>query len=751
MEYKTTVGPKIQALLRVSSQLEKKAAQVPSNVEFSLDPILKTRLPSLREEVDSLIKRLCVLNGTWKDQPTEVYKHQSDHVHQMMEQALDTLAILTRRIDRSFRLLPSRSGPHKRSRPEDAMISSLPLGLLLKKRRVGDNLSRSARTEESKASSNTTEDDSKHSINKTNGGQDETQLRLCNIAVCRVPRITEKPNAIEGIPAEIEKWQRALPARVKEIEAKVRHCIRNSDDVVNVETYMSLRVPDEYKDTTVLPHPYQPELDAMQRMYTNGEDEWGYEIGNTMQAYLFDKHRLIPYQDISDSPSPITVVDGVGIQALIDSILSYTMEEESYIRGDPYNKVPVLAVDLEHHSTNSYRGVTCLMQLTFGNQDYIVDTLAVPKCHLSKLNQVFSNPAILKILHGSHYDVLWLQELADLYLINVFDTYFASKLLKTPGGNGLAAIVELYCNVKLDKGLQMSDWRQRPLTEEMIHYARSDTHYLPYIFSCMRNQLLTRPNENDLSAPVYDPELKVTSRGMLQMMWVLEQSRQLCHNRVSYDIPNFSSKAMKIKTRFCTTLETDQTTVLTRLLAWRDLQARKADMAPSSVLPERLLLSIAQKMPRTQSDLHRVLGLSVIKFPKSNLMKVLSLVSHTIPHHFNTPQIESVEFGISSVPVSSGPSIGAPSSLAIPTPQFTTSLSPVAAEQRTVKGPGADLSLDPLPVTAESLHPLPSIILRGAFLRGRNLRVFTTKKTKRHSGSRQLSSGLGKLIRAIFG
>ena len=37
----------------------------------------------------------------------------------------------------------------------------------------------------------------------------------------------------------------------------------------------------------------------------------------------------------------------------------------------------------------------------------------------------------------------------------------------------------------------------RPLPDEMIKYAREDTHYLLYIYDRMRNELLRRGNKND--------------------------------------------------------------------------------------------------------------------------------------------------------------------------------------------------------------------------------------------------------------
>lgn len=52
--------------------------------------------------------------------------------------------------------------------------------------------------------------------------------------------------------------------------------------------------------------------------------------------------------------------------------------------------------DFQHHDSRSYQGITCLMQISTGKSDYIVDTLKLWD-QLQPLNQVFCNPKILKV------------------------------------------------------------------------------------------------------------------------------------------------------------------------------------------------------------------------------------------------------------------------------------------------------------------------------------------------------------------
>lgn len=56
----------------------------------------------------------------------------------------------------------------------------------------------------------------------------------------------------------------------------------------------------------------------------------------------------------------------------------------------------------------------------------------------------------------------------------------------------MGALLSLYCDFAADKRYQRADWRIRPLPEEMLFYARSDTHFLLYIYDRQRESLLER-------------------------------------------------------------------------------------------------------------------------------------------------------------------------------------------------------------------------------------------------------------------
>ncbi|CAF3293502.1 unnamed protein product [Rotaria socialis] len=234
-----------------------------------------------------------------------------------------------------------------------------------------------------------------------------------------------------------------------------------------------------------------------------------------------------------------------------------------------------LAIDLEHHSYRSYQGFTCLMQISSRTEDFLIDTLAL-RDELSILNNIFTNPKVLKVFHGADWDVEWLQKDFGIYIVNMFDTHQAGKELNLPTLS-LAYLLKTYCNIDASKQYQLADWRLRPLPKEYCRYAQEDTHYLLYIYDRLRNQLIeSNKNNTEFLRSVYS------------------KSKIICLR--SYKKPIFDENAYKtlyLKTRK-TNFNGSQLAALKLLYAWRDKIAREEDESTSYVLPDLLLIHLAE-------------------------------------------------------------------------------------------------------------------------------------------------------------
>ncbi|OMJ82197.1 hypothetical protein SteCoe_17151 [Stentor coeruleus] len=273
------------------------------------------------------------------------------------------------------------------------------------------------------------------------------------------------------------------------------------------------------------------------------------------------------FQDFQFTPqqSYFTVLESTPFELVSTEEAFYKMIQELRQSSE-------IAVDLENHSTRSYLGICCLIQISTRSKDYIIDPFAV-QGQMPVLGVILADPNIVKVFHGSDMDVEWLQRDFGLYIVNMFDTGLAAKELRYPSF-GLAFLLKSFCDIDTDKRYQLADWRLRPLTNDMIKYARTDTHYLLYIYDRLREELIHK------SMSMFQPPHTSISQ-------VLELSRRLC---------------LKIYEKPLIPKDLNNSDYY-KLCKTRDFIARLEDENPEFVFPQTVLLAIASERPNTMNDL----------------------------------------------------------------------------------------------------------------------------------------------------
>lgn len=178
-------------------------------------------------------------------------------------------------------------------------------------------------------------------------------------------------------------------------------------------------------------------LDRFQHPYKTEIEEYKYPISVYQQA------EPIPYQPFESTTA-----------ILVDTpeLLAEMLEE--------LKKAKEIAIDLEHHDMRTYVGIVSLMQISTRTQDWIVDTLKPWRRKLECLNEVFTDPSILKVFHGSGMDMIWLQRDFGLYVVGMFDTEPAARALRYPRA-ALAFLLEKHVKFQAQKQHQLADWRVR--------------------------------------------------------------------------------------------------------------------------------------------------------------------------------------------------------------------------------------------------------------------------------------------------
>ncbi|XVF06653.1 hypothetical protein REPUB_Repub06bG0068700 [Reevesia pubescens] len=275
--------------------------------------------------------------------------------------------------------------------------------------------------------------------------------------------------------------------------------------------------------------------------------------------------------------------------------------------------VDEFAVDLEHNQYRSFQGLTCLMQISTRTEDFIVDTLKL-RIHIGPyLREVFKDPMKKKVMHGADRDIVWLQRDFGIYLCNLFDTGQASRVLKLER-NSLEHLLQHFCGVTANKEYQNADWRLRPLPDEMLRYAREDTHYLLYIYDLMRIKLLSMPKEPEhCDAPL----VEVYKRSSDVCMQLYE--KELLTENTFLHVYGLQGAGFNA----------EQLAIVAGLCEWRDIIARAEDESTGYVLPNKVLLEIAKQMPVTASKLRRLLK-SKHPYVERNLGAVVSIIKQSM-------------------------------------------------------------------------------------------------------------------------
>ena len=243
---------------------------------------------------------------------------------------------------------------------------------------------------------------------------------------------------------------------------------------------------------------------------------------------------------------------------------------------------PLLAVDTEAASFHRYLDRVYLLQVSSREETAVVDPLATGG--LEPVAELLADPAIEIVFHDADYDLRLLNREYGYTARNLFDTRIAAQLLNEPGV-GLAALLEKYLDVRLDKRFQRADWSARPLSAEMLEYAAADTRYLPQLRDLLRQRL--------------------EERGRLG--WGQEEFALLEDLRAT---PADQVEPGWLRLKGAKALRGRELAILKELWEWREGAARRADRATFRILNNEPMLTMAKTAPTELAALKAIPGVS---------------------------------------------------------------------------------------------------------------------------------------------
>src|SRR2546423_5218978 len=153
---------------------------------------------------------------------------------------------------------------------------------------------------------------------------------------------------------------------------------------------------------------------------------------------------------------------------------------------DQISHVSELALDTEGASFHRFIDRIYLLQITTRERSAVIDPLPIGAP--ARLGQMLEDPTVEVVFHDADYDLRLLHQDYGWHARNIFDTRIAAQLLGIKSF-GLAALLDQFFGVQLDKKHQRADWSLRPLTPGMLDYAAQDTRYLLDLRDELRSRL----------------------------------------------------------------------------------------------------------------------------------------------------------------------------------------------------------------------------------------------------------------------
>lgn len=158
----------------------------------------------------------------------------------------------------------------------------------------------------------------------------------------------------------------------------------------------------------------------------------------------------------------------------------------------------------------------------------------------------------------------------------------------------------------------------RPLPDEMFYYARSDTHFLLYIYDRVRNELVERSDRSDPEKDLIEYTLQKSKETSLDRYTPFAADPETGEGARGWS--NFLYKS-HIR------LSGEQFAVYRALHKWRDEAARQQDENPTFIMPPQVVMEIAKILPNDPKALWSLLGNSSSQKAKQSVEDLFSIVT----------------------------------------------------------------------------------------------------------------------------
>lgn len=253
-----------------------------------------------------------------------------------------------------------------------------------------------------------------------------------------------------------------------------------------------------------------------------------------------------------------------------------------------------MTIDTEFIREHTFFANLCLIQIASPDEAFCVDPLA-PEMDLTPLFDLLQNKNVVKVFHSARQDVEIFYQLTRCIPTPLFDTQVGAMVCGFGENVGYQQLVQGLLGVSLDKGMRVTDWSRRPLSEAQVQYALRDVTYLRDVYLILKKQAQDSKRGNWLDeemAVLYDPQ--------------------------TYE-PSDERMCQKIT---CSLRGALVQRIYKELYLWREHKARELNRPRRQIIKDELLQELAQLHPQTLEELKTLRGVppSLLKEERSTAL-----------------------------------------------------------------------------------------------------------------------------------
>lgn len=261
-----------------------------------------------------------------------------------------------------------------------------------------------------------------------------------------------------------------------------------------------------------------------------------------------------------------------------------------------------VTVDTEFLRERTFYSKLCLIQVASPEEAVLIDPLS-EELDLTPFFELMQNEKVMKVFHSGRQDIEIFYHLTKKIPFPLFDTQIGAMAVGCGESVGYQQLVADLLHVEIDKGMRVTDWSKRPLSEAQVKYALSDVTYLRDVYLILKEKIekLNRVSwiEEEMNE-LYDETL-------------YEPSNEKIASKLKY---NFKSKQLKC--------------IYQDLYLWREAKAKEMNLPRRQVLKDEVMQDIVRAHPKSLEELSVLRSVPSSFFKKNTAQEIVDVVQKAL-------------------------------------------------------------------------------------------------------------------------